>query len=82
VATAIEIQVSDTSEERTLDDAERCLLRALELNPKSIEALQELAHFYYAVFDQPVKAQAYATRCKEMAIKLTGEMDEILADSN
>jgi hypothetical protein len=76
VQRAILIQVSD--EDGDLSDAESCLLKALDLDPHSIEALQEAAHFYDAVTPHAAKAMEYASRCREQAAKVLAEMDSIL----
>ena len=73
---AIEIELSDDG---TPEDAERLILRALELDPECLEALEEAAHFYYAVDEQIPKAKLYARKWKERAGKVSAEMDEILS---
>jgi Tfp pilus assembly protein PilF len=75
---AIRIQVANDHGE--LSDAESCLVQALDLDPDSIEALQEAAHFYDAVMPNEGKAREYALRCRELAAKLVAEMDEILSE--
>ena len=76
---AIRIQLSDDGD---LAEAESCLLKALALDPDSIEALQEAAHFFDAVRPHAARATDYASRCRAQAVKVTTEMDEILKDSN
>jgi hypothetical protein len=59
------------------------LLRATELDPSSIEALQEAAHFYDAVQPDAARARDYAFRCRQQLSAVDAEMDGILAwDSN
>ena len=82
VATAVEIQLGVGTESGTLEDAERFLLRALELHPNSFDALEELAHFYDAVTPVPEKARAFAQVCREMALRLAADMDAIIQGSN
>ncbi|MGH9509047.1 MAG: hypothetical protein ACRD2M_03855 [Terriglobales bacterium] len=74
---AIEMQLRDNG---SLRDAEACILRALELDPNSIEALQEAAHYYYRVDEQLEKAKRFASRCKEASLHIIKEMDDILND--
>lgn len=75
---AIDMQLRDSG---SLKDVETCILRALELDPTSIEAMQEAAHYYYSVDEQIEKAKGYASRCKEATLKVVEEMDRILSDS-
>ena len=73
---AIEILAGDDGD---LAEAESCLLRALEVDPRSLGALQEAAHFFAAVNSDPAKARDYASRCRELAMKRVEEMNEILS---
>ena len=41
-----------------LEDAERSYLKALEIDPGHLEAMEDLAHFYQAVIVDPAKAPA------------------------
>lgn len=61
-----------------LSEVEECLVRAIELDPDSLEALQEIAHLYDAVLPNPDKARGFARRCREQAMKIVSEMDGIL----
>ena len=79
ICRAIDIQLSGKTEV-PLQTAEDCLLRAIALNPQSLEALEELAHLYDAVLPNPPKAKSHALKCKERAEKIVLEMNEILAD--
>jgi hypothetical protein len=63
---------------RSLDDVERCLLKALELNSKHLEALEEAAHYYDAVMPNREKAVEYARCCGELAEKMLSEMQAII----
>ena len=72
---AIDMQWSDGG---PLKDVETCILCALELDPNSIEAMQEAAHYYYSVDEQIEKAKSYASRCKDATLKVVEEMDRIL----
>jgi Tfp pilus assembly protein PilF len=73
---AIRLQLS---EDAALAEVEECLNKALKLDPDSVEALQEAAHFYDAVMPNARKARRYAVICREKASKVVGEMEEILA---
>jgi Tfp pilus assembly protein PilF len=73
---AIRLQLS---EDAALSEVEECLNKALKLDPDSVEALQEAAHFYDAVMPNARKARRYAVICREKASKVVGEMEEILA---
>ena len=76
---AMELQLSDDCE---LQEAEARLVKALELAPNCLEALQEAAHFYDSVVPQIEKAKNYATLCKELCQKIMAEMDEIIAETS
>ena len=71
---AIQIQLSDGE----LSEAESCIRRALELDPKSVEVLQEAAHFFDIVVPDTERAREYATACREKARNIVEEMNEIL----
>jgi len=62
-----------------LSEPEECLVKAITLDPNSIEALYEAAHFYEAVVPDAIKARKYATACREKATQILAEMDGILA---
>ncbi|MGH9521975.1 MAG: hypothetical protein ACRD3E_05540 [Terriglobales bacterium] len=68
------------TDEGQLREVEECLRRALKLDCKSVEVLQELAHLYDAVIPDAKKAKKYALKCRESAMKVVREMDAILAD--
>lgn len=74
---AIRLQLSDDGE---LSEIEDCLKRALSLDPNSIEALQESAHFYDVVVPNAKKARTFAARCRDHAIKIAAEMDDIIKE--
>ncbi len=56
------MQLSEMPPGFTLDEVEKSYLTALELEPDSVEAMEELAHFYYAVIDDRPKAQKLLER--------------------
>jgi hypothetical protein len=60
-------------------EIENCLMKALKLDPGSIDALQEAAHFYDAVVPNANKARTYATRCLEKLAEIAAEMKGLLA---
>jgi len=60
-------------------EAEKCLQKALELDPENMDALRHAAGFYHLVLRDPVKARHYATLCRAQVDKVTAQMDEILA---
>ena len=47
----------ETTELGELSDAQNALEMAVEIDPKSVEALIELAHFYSAVLDRDLEAE-------------------------
>jgi Tfp pilus assembly protein PilF len=59
----------EASELGELSDAQKALELALEIDPKSVEAILELAHFYSAVLDQEREAEKLfdqaVQRCSE-----------------
>ena len=63
----------------TVSEIENRWLRAIELDPSSIEALQEAAHFYDAVESDAARARDYAFRCRQHLSAVVEEMDGILA---
>jgi hypothetical protein len=76
---AIRLQLSDDTD---LPEIEDCLKRALRLDPKSIEVLQEAAHFYDAVVPNARKALKLAADCRERADKVIAEMDRIIKEQS
>src|SRR5215813_10018622 len=69
---AIRLQLSNHGEP---SDVEGYLKLALELDPDSIDALQESAHFYDAVTPIRTKARKHALLCREKAQRVIGEMN-------
>jgi hypothetical protein len=76
---AIGLLLSD--DDGDLSDVEGCLRRAVELDPSSIEVLQEAAHFYDAILPNPELARTYATACRDKALAVADEMTEILSSN-
>jgi hypothetical protein len=54
------ILLSETSLKNPLEVAEQCYLKALSINPKDLDALESLAHFYDAIVVKPRLARKYA----------------------
>jgi hypothetical protein len=73
---AMRLQLTDDGD---LVEIEECLKKALKLNPDSIEALQEAAHFYDAVVPNANRARKYAASCLEKVAQVAAEMKGILA---
>ncbi len=73
---AVRLQLTDDGD---LIEIEKCFTKALELDPDSIEVLQEAAHFYDAVVPNAKMARKCAASCREKAAELTAEMGVILA---
>lgn len=73
---AILLQAEDAA--LSIEDAEADLLQAYRRDPKHLEALEELAHYYDAVSPDREKAKEYARQCRDMAARLVSDMDEIL----
>ena len=78
VGQAMSLQLS--SDNGPLSEVEALLLRALELWPDNLDALEEAAHFYDAVMDNDQEAVHYARCCRTRAAALVVKMDEVLAD--
>jgi len=65
-----------------LDEIEKCILQALELEPEHLEALEEAAHFYDVIIPDRAKAMLYAQRYIDVAEKAVHDMQAIIDDSN
>ena len=65
-----------------LDEVEKCILTALDLDPEHLEALEEAAHFYDVMVPDRNKAVMYAERYVQLAGKVVGDMKAIIKDSN
>jgi hypothetical protein len=74
------IQMQDETDGPSLQEAESSLLKAHELDPTLLDAIEELAHFYDAVNPDRQKAAHYATLCRDAAAKLVRDMEDILHD--
>jgi hypothetical protein len=81
VRKAILIQTQDNGHDGyTLEDAERCLLRAHQLDDTYLEAIEELAHFYHAVKVNVAEAKRFAQRYLDRVGPIGEELREILRD--
>jgi len=65
-----------------LDEIEKCILQALELEPEHLEALEEAAHFYDVIIPDRANAMLYAQRYIDVAGKVVHDMQAIIDDSN
>lgn len=65
-----------------LDEIEKCILQALELEPEHLEALEEAAHFYDVIIPDRDKAIKYAQRYVQVAGRVVDDMQAIIDDSN
>src|ERR1700683_2503704 len=61
-----------------LGEVERCILKALDLDPEHLEAIEEAAHFYDAVVPDRNKAVTYAERYLQLAGKVVEDMKAIV----
>lgn len=65
-----------------LDEVERCILQALELDPQHLDALEEAAHFYDVMVPDRSKAVMYAQCYLQIAQKVIGDMKTIIDESD
>ena len=65
----------------SLLDVERCILKALDLAPDNLEAIEEAAHYYDVVAPDRRKAVKHAKRYIALAGKVVSDMQAILEDS-
>jgi hypothetical protein len=75
---AIKLQLSN--DDGGLKEVEDVLLKAVAVDSKCIDALQETAHFYDAVLPRADRAKRYAASCKSECQQIISEMDAILAE--
>jgi Tfp pilus assembly protein PilF len=64
------IQLGSGDSPYTLDEALRCYEQALVVDPSSLEATEDIAHFYDAIFGDGPKADVYFERARALRIKL------------
>ena len=64
----------------SLEDAEKCLLSALEINDQDIDAMIELAHLY-DIIPNPPEALKYASLVLDEIKRIELEMTEICRDN-
>jgi tetratricopeptide (TPR) repeat protein len=60
------IQLGPESCSHNLEDARACYQRAIEIDPKFIEAWESLGHFYNAVLDDEIAAQKYFSEAERL----------------
>jgi hypothetical protein len=75
------IQLQNTDEGPSLEDAESALLLAHQLDDRYIEALCDLAHFYDIILPNPERAKHFASLCLAEAEQIRDEMNEVLRDN-
>lgn len=76
VAEAVTLQLAENDSDPS--EVEKCLTMALDLDPGSLEALQEAARFYDSVSPDREKARKYAATCRDRAAEIIFEMEQIL----
>jgi len=75
------IQLQDENTSYPLDEVEKSLQRAVELEATYFDALVELMHFYDAVCPDMPKAITYAKQVKTIAQQALDEASAILAEA-
>lgn len=80
VSRGVVIQLLDHREGPALKEAERSLLRALEVSPDNVNAIEELAHYYDAVADDSEKAKHFAREYLNRVEPVTQEMRALLRE--
>ena len=80
VSRGIVIQLLDHREGPALREAERSLLRALEVSPDNLSAIEELAHYYDAVADDSGKAKHFAREYLSRVEPVIQEMRALLGE--
>lgn len=74
------VQLQDENIEYSLNDAEKALKKAVEIDNTYFDAIVELMHFYDIVSPDTSKAVKYAKKVKEVAQKALSEADTILEE--
>ena len=65
----------------SLADVEHCILKALDLAPNNLDAIEEAAHFYDVMVRNRRKAVRYAKQYIELADRAVSDMREIIQNS-
>jgi hypothetical protein len=65
----------------TLSDVERCILKALDLAPANLEAIEEAAHYYDAIAPDRRRTVRYARLYIGHARKVVADMQSIVENS-
>jgi hypothetical protein len=76
------ILLLDRTDGPSLEDAEQCLLRAIEINAHDLEAIEELAHLYDVTLPDSTRAASFASLALEQVEKLRADMQNILVDNS
>ena len=80
VSRGVVIQLLDHREGPALSEAERSFLRALEVSPDNVNAIEELAHYYDAVADDSEKAKHFAREYLSRVEPVIQEMRALLRE--
>jgi hypothetical protein len=72
------LMLEDEPLSRTLRDVEHCILKALDLDPNNLEAIEEAAHYYDVMMANRRKAVMYAKRYIELTRKVASDMQAII----
>lgn|GEM_PF-5603834 len=80
VSRGVVIQLLDHRKGPALSEAERSFLRALEVAPDHVSAIEELAHYYDAVVDDSEKAKHFARSYLNRVEPVIQEMRVILGE--
>jgi hypothetical protein len=71
------VQLSTEPPTLGLEDAERSYLKALELNPGYIEAMESLAHFYDVAIPDRERARQFKQLVLQQTERIAADMKEI-----
>ncbi|MFI5127324.1 MAG: hypothetical protein ACHQJX_10905 [Candidatus Acidiferrales bacterium] len=80
VSRGVVIQLLNHRKGPALSEAERSFLRALEVAPDNISAIEELAHYYDAVADDSEKAKLFAREYLNRVEPVIEEMRALLRE--
>lgn len=72
------IQLSEPASPKPLEEAEKSYLKALELDPDYIQAMESLAHFYDIVIPDKKRAHKFANLAQTRVKEIGEDMIEIL----
>jgi len=72
------LQLSESVSPMPLEEAEKSYLKALELDPDYIQAMENLAHFYDIVVPDKKRAHEFARLVQNRVGQLSKDMAEIM----